>query len=32
MFGYNRTFDDARADDRDTQYLKLDFGINYYYW
>jgi len=32
MLGYNRTFDDARADDRDTQYLKLDFGINCYYW
>jgi hypothetical protein len=32
MFAYNRTFDDARASERDTQYLKLDFGLNYYYW
>jgi hypothetical protein len=32
MLGYNRTFDGARASERDTQYLKLDFGINYYYW
>ncbi len=32
MLGYNRTFDGARASDRDTQYVKLDFGLNYYYW
>jgi hypothetical protein len=32
MLGYNRTFDNARTNDRDTQYVKLDFGLNYYYW
>ncbi|HUV87807.1 MAG TPA: outer membrane beta-barrel protein [bacterium] len=32
MLGYNRTFDNARTSDRDTQYVKLDFGLNYYYW
>jgi hypothetical protein len=32
MLGYDRTFDGARASERDTQYLKLDFGLNYYYW
>ncbi|NIT36258.1 MAG: hypothetical protein GTN49_07135 [candidate division Zixibacteria bacterium] len=32
MLGYNRTFDNARASERDTQYVKLDFGLNYYYW
>jgi predicted porin len=32
MLGYNRSFDNARADDRDTQYVKLDFGLDYYYW
>jgi hypothetical protein len=32
MLGYNRTFDNARGEGRDTQYLKLDFGLNYYYW
>jgi predicted porin len=30
--GYNRTFDNARPSDRDTQYIKLDFGLNYYLW
>lgn len=32
MLGYNRTFDNARTNGRDTQYVKLDFGLNYYYW
>ncbi len=32
MLGYNRTFDDARTSDRDSQYVKLDFGLNYYFW
>lgn len=32
MLGYDRTFDNARPSDRDTQYVKLDFGLNYYYW
>jgi hypothetical protein len=32
ILAYNRAFDNARVDDRDTQYVKLDFGLNYYYW
>lgn len=32
MLGYNRTFDNARTSDRDSQYVKLDFGLNYYFW
>ncbi len=32
MLGYNRTFDNARTNGRDTQYVRLDFGLNYYYW
>jgi hypothetical protein len=30
--GYNRTFDNARPSERDSQYIKLDFGLVYYYW
>jgi hypothetical protein len=29
---YERAFDDARKDDRDTQFVKLDFGVNYSFW
>ena len=29
-FQYNRIFDDARKDLRDTQFLKLDFGLAYF--
>jgi hypothetical protein len=32
MLGYNRTFDNARTSERDSQYVKLDFGLNYYFW
>jgi len=29
---YERAFDGARNESRDTQLVKLDFGVNYYYW
>jgi hypothetical protein len=29
---YGRAFDDARSEGRDTQLVKLEFGINYSYW
>jgi len=31
-FCYHHSFDDAWASGRDTQYLKLDFGLTYYFW
>lgn len=31
-FAYERAFDGARNEGRDTQLIKLDFGVNYYYW
>lgn len=30
--GYNRPFDDARKGGRDTQYVQIDFGVQYYFW
>jgi hypothetical protein len=33
MMGYNRAFDGARRDEgRDTQYIRVDFGVNYTFW
>lgn len=32
VLAYERAFDDARTDGRDTQFVKLDFGVNYSFW
>jgi len=32
MMGYNRAFDAARQGGRDTQLVRLDFGLDYYFW
>jgi hypothetical protein len=32
MLGYDRAFDGGRTDGRDTQFVKLDFGVTYFFW